>query len=407
MSLRFDRRALLLLTAAGLSLGMAVYSLHQIGPGVDFWAFYRAAREMLSGGSPYAAKEFVSAPALAVVLEPLARLPFWDAYWVFLAVTGLLGATAALFFGRELGWKHPELIAAGGFVAWVGFSSLLQGQIEALLLAVLLGSLVLMLRGRMLAAGLVLGLFWLKPDVMWPAVLFAGVALWPEWRALARYLTGLGLTSAAFVGLGAGFLPEWIHALTGLGAGAGGQPDLAGLPVLLEAAPRAWGLGTGFHSPVTWVLLAVALASLAWLAFRIATGSRWQRLPPDRRLLWAVGLSLGIWLLVTPYSHPYDDLLALPLLVIVIGRDAVWTGKWGPATALLLMAVAPIAWLWIPIGLAWVGVGALLIASISTFREEAAITPAKFGARASRQLGSAPSRQLAQPRSDPTGSPSP
>ncbi|MGA7173492.1 MAG: glycosyltransferase 87 family protein [Candidatus Dormiibacterota bacterium] len=397
----FDRRALLLLTVAGLSLGMAVYSLHQIGPGVDFWAFYRAAREMLNGGSPYAAKEFVSAPALAIALEPLARLPFWDAYWVFLAVTGLLGAGAAYLFGRELGWRHPELLAAGGFVAWVGFSGLLQGQIEALLLAVLLGSLVLLMRGRTLAAGLVLGLFWLKPDVMWPAVLFAGVALWPERRTLARYLVGLCLTSLVFIGLGARFLPDWIHALTGLGAGAGGQPDLAGLPVLLEAAPKAWGLGTGFHSSVTWVLLVGALAGLGWLALRILRGRRWQQLPRERRLLWAVGLSLGIWLLVTPYSHPYDDLLALPLLVIVIGQDAVWTGTWGPAVALLLMAVAPIAWLWVPIGLAWVGVGALLIASIATFREEAAIITAKSGVRAPRQLESAPSRPLAQPRSSP------
>ncbi|MGC1193456.1 MAG: hypothetical protein WA976_01575, partial [Candidatus Dormiibacterota bacterium] len=324
-----------------------------------------------------------------------------------LAVTGLLGAGAAYLFGRELGWRHPELLAAGGFVAWVGFSGLLQGQIEALLLAVLLGSLVLLMRGRALAAGLVLGLFWLKPDVMWPAVLFAGVALWPERRTLARYLVGLGLTSLVFIGLGAGFLPAWIHALTGLGAGAGGQPDLAGLPVLLEAAPKAWGLGTGFHSPVTWVLLVGALADLGWLAFRILSGRRWQQLPRDRRLLWAVGLSLGIWLLVTPYSHPYDDLLALPLLVIVIGHDAVWTGRWGPAIALLLMAVAPIAWLWVPIGLAWVGIGALLIASIATFREEFAITTVKSGVRAPRRLESAPGRPLAQPRSNPTGSPTP
>lgn len=47
MRLHFDRRASVLLGAAGLSLAMAVYFTRHTGPGVDLWALYRAAGAML------------------------------------------------------------------------------------------------------------------------------------------------------------------------------------------------------------------------------------------------------------------------------------------------------------------------------------------------------------------------
>jgi len=65
---RFSRGALVLLAAAGLSLGMAGYAIRHIGPGVDFLVFYRAARNMAEGGSPYSIPGFVSVPGLAVLL---------------------------------------------------------------------------------------------------------------------------------------------------------------------------------------------------------------------------------------------------------------------------------------------------------------------------------------------------
>ena len=94
---------------------------------------------MLHGGDPYSAQNFVSAPGLAALLEPLARLPFRAAYWVFTVVTGLLGAATVVLVGRDLGWRHPELLAAGALVSWIGFSGLLQVQVDTLLLTVLLG----------------------------------------------------------------------------------------------------------------------------------------------------------------------------------------------------------------------------------------------------------------------------
>ena len=369
-SLHFSRGALVLLAAAGLSLGMAGYAIRHIGPGVDFLVFYRAARTMGQGGSPYSIPGYVSIPGLAVLVEPLTRLPFRTAELIFFLFTTALAVAAIVGFGRQLGWKRPQLLAAGALISWVGLSGLIQGQVDAVLLAALLGGTVLVLRGRFFLAGLLIGLLWLKPDVMWPAALFAGVALWPNRSALVRYLLGLALTSAAFLGGSASLVPVWVQSLVQIGAGAGGQSNLAGLPVLLSALPRSWGLGLGFGSPVTWALLLLSLAGLGWLAVQSAVSPRWRQLGTERRLVWAVGLGMGLWLLVAPYAHSYDDLLLLPLLVLVIGRDAVGVGRSGPALSVLLLASAPIAWLWVEVNLTSLAVATLLVVAVLGLRRE-------------------------------------
>jgi hypothetical protein len=110
-----------------------------------------------------------------VLLEPLARLPLHVAYFVFLTVTGLLGALSAFLFGRQLGWKHPELLAVGSFLSWFGFSSLLQGQVDALLLAALLGSLLLM-------AVTPIAWLWIPFGLVWIAVAALLIAAIPALR---------------------------------------------------------------------------------------------------------------------------------------------------------------------------------------------------------------------------------
>ncbi|MFZ0996234.1 MAG: glycosyltransferase family 87 protein [Candidatus Dormiibacterota bacterium] len=367
---RLGRGSLVLLVAAGLSLGMAGYAIRHIGPGVDFLVFYRAARAMAQGSSPYTIPGYVSLPGLAVLLEPVTRLPFRIAELIFLLVTAALAVASVVIFGRQLGWQRPQLLAAGVLISWIGLSGLIQGQVDAVLLAALLGGTVLALRGRFLVAGLLLGLFWLKPDVMWPAPLFAGAAVWPNRSALIRYALGVALTSALFLGGGAGLVPAWVNSLVHIGVGAGGQSNLAGLPVLLSALPPSWGLGLGFGSPVTWTLLIISLAGLGWLALQVAVSPRWRQLGWERRLVWAVGLSMGLWLLVAPYAHSYDDLLLLPLLTLVIGRDAAAVGRLGPGLSVVLLVTIPMAWLWVEVNLTSLAVATLLVVAVMGLRRE-------------------------------------
>jgi hypothetical protein len=79
---------------------------------------------------------------------------------------------------------------------------------------------------------------------------------------------------------------------------------------------------------------------------------------------------MGLWLLVAPYAHSYDDLLLLPLLALVIGRDAAAVGRRGPALAVVLLATAPIAWLWIEVNLTSLAVATLLVVAVIGLRRE-------------------------------------
>lgn len=129
MSQQIDLRAGVLLAAPGASLGMAEYSVHSVSLGVDLWALCRVARERQRERNPYAAQGLVSPRVLAVVVEPLARLLFRVAFFVFLAVAAFPRAGVALLFGGQLRWKHPGLLAAGTLSSWFGWSSLRQGQV--------------------------------------------------------------------------------------------------------------------------------------------------------------------------------------------------------------------------------------------------------------------------------------
>ena len=57
-------------------------------------------------------------------------------------------------------------------------------------------------------------------------------------------------------------------------------------------------------------------------------------------------------------------------LALVIGRDAAEVGRLGPALAVLLLATAPIAWLWVEVNLTSLAVATLLVVAVLGLRRE-------------------------------------
>jgi hypothetical protein len=395
MSFRFQRGRVVVLIAAGIGVGLTAWVLSRsfppspLGLASDFRLFYSAAALVRAGGDPYrhaalalveqrtwpapgVAISYVYPPALAALLAPLSRLPFWTAYVVY-SLLGLAAASATIaLFARRLGWRHGGLLAAAVVTSWVGFSGLKVGQEDMFLLAALLGALLLAWSDRALGAGLLMGFAWLKPDLLWPAVIFLGLALWPDRRAVARYLVGALATSAVMLGLSLRLLPQWLHAMTAFGGSIGYPPNRAeaGLVSWVDALPPGWHLGVGLASPLTWGIVLAALASLAWLGHQILASPRWAGLSRERRLLWAVSLALGIWLLAAPDVHPNDYLLLLPALVLVLGKDGASAGRLGPAATVLLMATLPLPWHVPPVGLTPVAVVVLIAVGAAAFRRE-------------------------------------
>jgi len=390
-------RVLVLGLVLGLCIGYAAYALlHLIPPapyglGGDYRVFYAAAHTLAAHHDPYrlgvlqraeqaalhyprrewqpALDRFANPPVVALVLAPLAGLPFWASYTVFTAIGLAALAVVLSVLARDLGWRHWGVLLAAAVLSWIGLLGITAGQFDAVLTAAVGGGMVLAWRGRPAAAGALLGLAWIKPELIWPVPIFLFLALWPDRRAAWRMAAGFGVAGGGLLLLQLltvpRMIPAWWVALSHFAGEVGRvQPDLAGLPGMLRALPAGWGLGTGVASVGSLLLMGAGLGAMAVFGAWLARAEDWTTVTRVGRIAWGVAFPLGCWLLVTPYSHPNDDLLLLPLLLLTIGRDARrvhGTGLVGSVAAILLLAafwpvrLLPLALL--PVVLAMAAVG--------------------------------------------------
>ncbi len=306
--------------------------------GFDFNHMYEAALAILHGGKPYLGA-YVNAPNLAVLAVPLTLLPESLAYLVF--VVGSIAAISVLsgLLARAMEWSRPVLVAMLVTTSWTAIFGFYLGKPEALLFAAAAGGVLLIWRGAFFWAGALVGFLLVKPTVTLPVLVFLALALWPERRAIARYLGGLLASTVIFLGLGCWLIPQWLSAVFRYSKQIGSQEAIAGLSGLLHVFPAQWGFRTGLSSPFTWGILAIGLVGLGWVAQRIATPGAWS--DSRARVAWAAALPVAMWVLVTPYAHTYDDVLLIPLLLLVVGADAHEVRRPVIAVAVLALAILP------------------------------------------------------------------
>ncbi|MGH7704974.1 MAG: glycosyltransferase family 87 protein [Candidatus Dormibacteria bacterium] len=366
-------RHLVLLVALGWVVGLAAFALFREFPpqpggvATNYRILYAAAAAVRDGANPYhlaaigaveqmvyhypalrpAIAAFGDLPASARLMMPLSLLPFWLSYALASALGVFLVILTLTLLARDLGWRHTGVLAAAAILSWVGLLGFLAGQLDAVLFAALAGSMLLAWHERGLAAGLVLGVTLITPTLLWPVPVFMFLALWPERRRALHFAAGYLLAAAVLAGASWSLLPSWWRALLAFGAGIGARrTDLASLPGLVAAAPSSWGLGRGVTATPTLALIALAVVGMAVFGVWMMISPEWRRVSPVGRVTWAVALPVGIWLLASPYAHPNDDLLLLPLLMVTVGRDARRIHGLGlglsAATLLLLLLVWPL-----------------------------------------------------------------
>ncbi len=406
-----DRRSRRLRTwvvglSVGSSLGLAVFALTRFFPAQpygladDFRVFYSAARMLAAGHNPYrlgplqaveqtvahypslqpALDRFPYLPITATILEPLTKLPFWAAYALFTVLgVGLLLFTLALL-ARDLGWSRTFVLGLTVLVSWIALLGFTAGQFDALMFAVVAGAMLLCWHDRPLAAGLVMGLIWVKPDLLWPAPIFMFLALFEKPRRAAWFAGGWILTSTLCLLASSRLLTSWGHALHSFASGVGGlQPDLAGLPGLLGAAPAGLHLGTGVLAPGSLAVMVAAVIAMGVFGAWMMLSADWSRVSPVGRISWGVGLPIAIWLVATPYAHPNDDLLLLPLFMLTVGRDARRVHGLGLALAILVTLWILLIW---PAGvIPWaLGLAVMALVGLGLWRRRTDIRLTGFGA---------------------------
>ena len=369
-----------------------VYSLRYVD--TDFFTFWLAAHLNASGQSPYSPEAWAAAHRfyqstwlsnaifpyplpLATLLTPLGWLPLDRAYVVWVAASMVLIAAAGFLPLIQRGSarvKHYIVPVAAGLLLFRPlWATLTEGQLGGLWVFVLALAACLWADERWVAGGVLIAFVALKPTLGVP--LLGMVGLWliasRRWRALLGIAVSGGLMALTGFVLDRGWVGKFLGA---------GQAKLA---ETFGHSPSLWGMAGALcqHNAgcTVWLggLLAGGLALAVCAALLLAPG---RFAAPE-----AIGLSIVVTLLITPYIWAYDQIL-LVLPIVLVTAHLMRTGAPYLAGALFFLAVDVGALVLLLLAVqtqadAWSGlvpaaVGLAVWWSIAAARRAPSITPA-------------------------------
>jgi hypothetical protein len=269
-----------------------------------------------------------------LIFAPLGLLNSNTAHAIWLSLIELALLASTLLWASAVQWKWSTWMAAAmlGFSAlWFpAFAAIVNAQyaaVEALVLAICLSAIR---AGRDAVGGVLLAASLFKPQLGVGFVVYIVV-----WAIVVRRGALLGWFVTSLVALGGTSLlvdPSWPAGM------ARQMIEYLALPVSLSPLARLAG-SLGLGNVGAWVLSGIVLLYLAW---------EWKdSLPGDeRRLIWTLGMTQAVVLLVAPFGIAANLVtLLLPIVVIL----EAWYGRQGrsvdaPAIILLLL-VGVFSWL--------------------------------------------------------------
>jgi len=249
-------------------------------------------RQTVRSGWPDSPEQevYLRAPFYAVLLSPLRAFPYRTALLIFTCLTMGSFLWFVIRFSREC--RDLAILAAFSIPMFLN----INGGADVPLLLPFLGAFVLLSRrGRDFAAGFILAFCAIKFH------LFVFVPILLLFRKKWRMLLGASAGTAVLTLVGGiSLIGPWLNVMF--------SPLITGMPVWkLCPAPNIHGLVTvlGLSPKIEFLLAGLVILFFVWLCLRVN----------NFELLLAVSLICG--LLVSFHNFAYDDLLLMPVLVLV------------------------------------------------------------------------------------------
>lgn len=271
---------------------------------------------------------------IAFYLAPTVHLPFElvreSFFWALLVLT----VASVLIWLRVLRWQLSIAMQGGVLILTLGSMVVLQAlklqQMTLLVAALLAIAFAVWKKGHSVAAGILLALGTVKPQLV--CVLLFWLAIWTigDWRRRYRWIVSFLLTMAVLCVAGELWLPHWVPRFWQ--ATRDYQFYTDAVPVLDKLLPYPWSR-----------FVELAAATSAGLAFW-----RWRRVEADSEEFTACTcLSLATTLLLVPSYALYNQVLLIPaILLIVRDRSRIW--KMGMAGKVFLLAASLLlTWPWL------------------------------------------------------------
>jgi hypothetical protein len=285
----------------------------------DFFTFWLAGHMVTQGGNPYLPEQWLAGHAqfgvtwipnqayvyplpLSLLFAPLGLIPLYQAYITWVALSQLMILISMLLL-LPLGGTRARLLFLPLLIGIIFFRpttlTLVNGQLTAWLLLVLVCIALLWEKGKWEWGSLLLPLLVLKPNLGGPIVLLLAAWLTIKKRTKSMLFIGLGgviLLAASMLQNPSWPVEYWSIGSNKLAQAFGYSPTVWGLAFLACSHRHGCILAAGG--------VAAGLTGLASLWLLVKHRESMSPLP-------AISLSIGATLLVTPYTWPYDQLLLI------------------------------------------------------------------------------------------------
>jgi len=267
-------------------------------------------------------------------LAPTIRLPFAIVQKVFFWVMLVLTSTSTLLWIRVLRWAAPLWTRISMVVLTLGSLAVMQGlklqQISLLVAGLLAFAITLLTADHAVAAGVLLAVASIKPQLV--LLLLFWLAIWTlaDWRHRHRLAISFLATMAILIAASEWYLPHWI--------------------------PRFWHAVREYQRYTGTVSVIGLLIGGSWgqvlelLTLAAFLGVCWRERRQDATsgaFAFMVSLALATTILVAPTYGPYNQVLLIPaLLVLVKERRTIWQRS---VAGRLLFAITTclVLWPWI------------------------------------------------------------
>jgi len=296
--------------------------------------YYGRPLDPVRPGDPRDQQGFAYPVYVAFYLAPTIQLPFEVVrrgfFWVLL---GLTLATIPLWL-RVLHWSVPVWAQVSLMVLTVGSLTVVQGlklqQMTLLVVALLAVAMALFASDWPIAAGMVVALTTIKPQLVWLFLLCLMIWTLADWRRRYRWAASFLLTMAILSGASAWYLPHWIFRFVEAMRRYLNYTDAVSILDLTVPAPWGW---------MSRVFVVAATLHIAWKNRRFAEDTP--------AFAATVSLALAVTVIVIPSYALYNQVMLLPaLLMLLRDRRTIWNRN-RVSRVLLSLAVILLLWPWL------------------------------------------------------------
>ena len=285
-------------------------------------------------GDPKDQQAFAYPPYVVFCLAPIIHLPFEVVrkvfFWVLL---GLTVATVPLWL-RVLRWQVPTWVQASIVILTIGSLPVMQGlklqQMTLFVVALLAVATALLVSDCPIAAGILLAVTTIKPQLVWLVLLWLVIWTVVDWRRRYRWAASFLLTMVVLFAASEWYLPHWIPRFLRAVREYRNYTDAVSVLDKLVPSPGGWWLR---------ILAAGAAVHVCWKNRQFAEDT------PAFAATAAVVLAVTD--IVIPSYALYNQVMLLPaLLMLARERHLIWTRNRMSRVFLSLVAVF-LLWPWL------------------------------------------------------------